>query len=46
MTLDGGTKSCRKARGKEEKLKEDGGMNGMKDLPPPRISYAEETVSS
>jgi len=29
----------------EEKLTGNGGMNGIRDLPPPRISCAEETVS-
>jgi len=34
LTLDGGAESYCKALGKEDRLREDGGMNGMKDLPP------------
>ena len=45
-TLDGGTKSCCKAPGTDDKGREDGEMNGMRDLPPPKISRAVESMST
>lgn len=45
VTLAGGNISCPKAPEKEDKLREDGGINGVKDLLPPRISCAEDVAA-
>lgn len=44
-TLGGGSIFCPKEPEKEDKLRENGGINGMKDLLPPRISCAEEEAA-